>query len=109
MPYLKLTKELTYFSEGRIKQLFDDARIFVAWYSSISKGRRLKDKRTGRKITKAEALNRFAKVKGLLWALGYEPKLPGKGTTEIYRRMFRKAFPLIRIYYRKYRDRVRKA
>jgi len=106
MPYQKLTRKLKRFSKRRIRQLFDDARIFVAWYSSLSKGKILRDRKTGRKLTKQEVIKRFAKVRGLLWALGYPPKAPGREDTKIYREVFKKAFPLMRKYHRRYFRRV---
>ena len=106
MPFRKLVK-LQYFSKKRIKQLFDDARIFIAWASSISKGKVLRDRKTGKRITLEDCIRRYAKVRGLLLALGYDIK-HSKKTTPIFKKVFKKAWPLIKKWYKYYKGRVKK-
>jgi len=96
-------------SKLRVKQLWDDCRIFSAWYSSIKHGKKIVDKKTGKQIRLLDCIQRYAHARGLLWALGYPLKKgkPGKTTPE-FKELFRLAVPSIRYYYSKYRNRVRK-
>ncbi len=109
MPYSKLI-EMTKFSKLRLKQLWDDLRIFSAWYSSKKKGRIIHDKKTGRVLSFLDIIKRFAKARGLLWALGYSPSRPKKGkvTTPAYKELWKKAAPSIKYYYYKYKDKVQR-
>ncbi len=59
------------FSKLRCKQLWDDLRIFSAWYSSKKKGMIIHDKKIGQVLSFFDIIKRFAKARGLLWALGY--------------------------------------
>ena len=104
MPYRQLIKTKT-FSDLRVKQLFDDARIYVAHYAELSRGKKHFWK-SGKPITKADLIKRFGYVRGLLWALGYLPKMPEK--KGLYRGMFILAWPLIKRSYNKYKGKVRK-
>lgn len=105
MPYVKLII-MERFSPLRIKQLFDDARIFVAHYAELSRGKKHFWK-TGKPITKQELIKRFAEVRGILWALGYIPKMPEKKS--LYRELFILAWPLVKKVYKQYKGKVKKA
>lgn len=97
------------FSKLRIKQLWDDARIFAAWLASIRKGKVLRDRKTGRPLTAKEVINRFARTRGLLWALGYPLKVPGPNTTLAFKILFKRALPGVRKWYNFYKRRVQRS
>ena len=110
MPYLKLiTGEK--FSPLRIKQLWDECRIFSAWYSSIKQGKKIIDQKTKKKITLFETIKRYAHARGLLIALGYPlgQKKSNTFTTLEFKEMFKLALPSIKYYYQKYKDKVKKS
>lgn len=109
MPYTRLVK-MKKFSKLRIAQLWDDCRIFAAWFSSIKKGKKIFDKKTGKQIRLLDCVKRFARTRGLLWALGYEPKRPKKNkkTTPAYREMWKLAAKSVKYYYHKYKGKVAK-
>ncbi len=109
MPYSLLIK-MKRFSKSRIKQLWNECRIFSSWYSSIKSGKVLRDRKTGKVITPKDCIKRFAHARGLLWALGYPPrKQKGKvKTTPEFREMYRLAFPSVKYYYNKYKGKVSK-
>ena len=103
MPAEKLFK-LKRFSKLRIKQLWDDLRIYAAWYASKKEGKIIKDRKTGKAITFREIIKRFAKTRALLVVLGYpmvrrKRKLKIKKTT---RELYRLARPLIKKYVKYY-------
>ncbi len=111
MPYRKLIK-MKKFSKLRVKQLWDECRIFSAWYSSIKHGRRIYDKKTGRRITLQDCINRYAHARGLLLALGYKVKhgfKPKKKTTLEFRELFKKAWPKVKKWYLYYRNKVKRS
>ena len=105
MPFAKLIK-MEKFSPLRIKQLFDDARIYVAHYAELSRGKKHFWK-TGEPITKEDLIRRFAQVRGELWALGYVPKMPIKRS--LYRKLFLLAWPLVKKVYNKYKGKVERS
>jgi len=111
MPYQKLIK-MEKFSKLRIKQLWDDCRIFAAWFSSIKHGKKIVDQKTGQTLTLLDCIKRYAKARGLLWALGYsldqKKAKPGKTTPE-FKAMFKMALPSIKYYYRLYEGKVTRA
>ena len=126
MPYQKLIV-MEKFSDLRLKQLWDDCRIFVAWFSSIKHGKKIVDQKTGQKLTLLDCVKRYARARGLLMALGYEigPKrlaeVKGKNidwrkkfkpsikSTPEFKEMFKLALPSIKYYFRLYKNRVERS
>jgi len=108
MPYRKLI-EMEKFSKLRVKQLWDDARIESAHYSSIKKG--ISIIQAGKRKTLLNCIKRYARVRGLLMALGYSLGVAKKKTktTLEFKEMFKLAIPSIKYYYQKYKGKVRKA
>ena len=108
MPYHKLTKMRT-FSKLRIRQLWDDCRIEAAHYSSIKHGKVIVQK--GKRKTLNDCINRYARARGLLLALGYVVKhgyKSKKKTTPEFKEMFKKAWPRVKRWYKYYKGRVKK-
>lgn len=93
------------FNKLRIKQLFDDARIYAAHFAELSRGKKHYWK-TGKEITKPDLIKRFANVRGILWALGYLPKMPEKKSS--YQELFILAWPLVKKVYNKYKGKIKK-
>lgn len=111
MPFQKLIK-MNKFSELRIRQLWDDLRIFSAWFSSIKHGKKIVDQKTGQRLTLKEVIKRYGHGRGLLWALGYsieKKKKPGKPITPEFKELFKLAIPAIKYYYKQYKGKVKKA
>lgn len=103
MPY-KLLKKMERFNLLRQKQLLDDRRIFVAWFASLSRGKKIKDKE-GKAITLAEVIRRYAKVSAILQALGFKLE-PSKDRTRHAEILDRVSQRLTRNILRKYEGKV---
>lgn len=113
MPFQKLI-HLKRFSKLRIRQLFDDCRIETAHFSSIKHGKTIIQ--FGRKKRLLDCIKRYARARGLLWALGYSippfpipGKVQKKETTPEFKKMFKLALPSIKYYYRFYEGKVKRA
>jgi hypothetical protein len=112
MPFQKLIN-MEKFTELRIKQLWDDLRIFAAWYASLKEGKVVVDQKTKKPLTKVEVIKRYGHGRGLLWALGYsiegKKKPSTKSTTPEFKELFKLAIPAIKHYYKVYNGKVQKA
>lgn len=98
------------FSKLRIKQLFDDCRIFSAFFASIGRGKHITDQKTGQKLSALDVIKRYARARALLLALGYPLGVSKKGkTTPEFKKMFKLALPSIKYYYSQYRGKVFKS
>ena len=125
MPFQKLIT-MEKFSDLRIKQLWDDCRIFAAWFSSIKSGKQITDRKTGQSLSVLDVVKRYAHARGLLWALGFpigpkrmnwvhgkkseyvKPFKPKVKRTSEFKQMFKLALPSIKYYYSKYRGKVKR-
>lgn len=109
MPYEKLTKQLTYFSKLRIKQLFDDLRIRAAWFASTNRGKRIFSKKKNKFLTLDEIVDEFARIRAILIALGYplKPSLKKKSTA-LTSELYKRAIPLIIKYLKSYKNKVKR-
>jgi hypothetical protein len=107
MPYLKLIT-MQKFSKLRVRQLFDDCRIFAAWFSSLLDGKTITDQKTKKQLTKKDVILRYAHARGLLIALGYPIKHTpgGKKPTPAFAKLTRLAKNSIQYYYDKYKGKV---
>jgi len=107
MPYQKLIK-MERFSELRIKQLWDECRIFAAWYSFIKRKAIVHDKKTKKILTLEDCIKHYAHARGLLLALGYVVKKEpsSKKTTPEFKEMFKRAWPRVKKWYAYYKNKV---
>lgn len=109
MPYEKLTNKIKVFSKLRIKQLFDDLRIRAAWYSDVSRGKQIFSKQLRRNITLEDIIDQFAKIRGLLIALGYPLKPAArKKATFLTSELYKRAMPKILKYFKAYKGKVKR-
>ena len=109
MPYKKLIG-MQKFDKKRIAQLWDDCRIFAAWFSSTLKGKKITDKKTGKLITLREIVLKYARARGLLLALGYpiKHKKGGPKPTPAFIKLIKLAKKPMLVYYKYYKGKVSK-
>ena len=99
------------FSDLRLKQLWDDCRIFAAWFSSIRHGKTIVDQKTKKKLSVLDVIRRYANARGLLVALGYPLALKKtkSKTTREFKELFKLALPSIEYYAKKYKGKVERS
>jgi len=111
MPYQELIKNKT-FTNKQIKQLWNDLRLRVIWHGLVISGKRVYSTKQKKQMTEPEIIRQFAKLRAILWALGYALKSPKNKNKQKVKRstiiLYKKAIPLIHSYLRQIRGKIKK-
>jgi len=111
MPYLDLIENKT-FTKKQIKQLWNDLRLRAIWYGLVASGKRVYSIKQKKEMTMSEIVKQFAKLRAILWALGYELKSPinknKKKTKRSTALLYQKAIPLMHSYLKELEGKIKK-
>ena len=111
MPYLDLIENKT-FTKLQIKQLWNDLRLRAIWFGLVNSGKRVYSIKQKKQMTLDEIVKQFAKLRAILWELGYPLKSPKDKNKNKTKRstaiLYKKAIPLIHSYLRKVKGKIKK-
>lgn len=110
-PYKTLTEKKK-FTKKEIKRMWDFLRIHAAWYSLVVSGKRVYSTELKKEMTVGDIVKQFAKLRAILWALGYPLKSPKeknkKKVKKVTAALYVKAIPLIKKYLKELEGKVSK-